>query len=183
MLRLLKEGALTTTELLVNMAMTPFQHSYKGSPAPLRGKKFSIRNTMAKIEEERDERVRFYNLLTRLRRDGLIKTDPVNKQWLISKKGRVELVKLDKEPEQRYPRRDSREVIVISYDIPEKYRRDRDWLRSILKLLEFRVLHQSVWIGKTEIPETLLTDLQERRIHTFIHMFTIGKRGSIIQIL
>ncbi len=184
-LELLKGAALTTTELFVDIAMQPFRISYKGHFAPLRGKKFSIRESLTKIEQEYRDRERFYNFLASLRRDGLISVDSStkNKRWIISTKGIALLKKLEMSPRRRYLKIISREVIVISYDIPEKYRVYRSWLRSVLKILDFKMLHKSVWISRTEIPETLLLDLSERGITPFIHIFTIGKKGSLVQIL
>ncbi|MBI3459080.1 hypothetical protein HY061_02355 [Candidatus Azambacteria bacterium] len=205
-LGLLKNGILTTTELFINAALTPFRVSYKGGPAPLRGKYFSIRETFTTTEEElqkykelerdkdrqkykedreRQERSQFYNLLISLKRDGLIIPDSSGKKgvWSISKKGRMAFKEFEKQPQQRYLKNDSKEVVVVSYDIPEKNRFQRDWLRGILKFLGFKLLHQSVWIGKIEIPETLLIDIHKRKIATFIHIFTIGKEGSLTQVL
>jgi len=184
-LRLLKEGVITTTDLFVNIALEPFRHSYKGSGAPLRGVIFSTREIIETIKEERKEKQRFYNLLLSLKRDGLISLDSSSKKgtWILSKKGINELEELEKEPKQRYPKDTSKEVIVISYDIPEKYRLHRDWLRGILKFLDFKLLHQSVWIGKTKIPETLLSDIRDREITPFIQIFTISKEGSLSKVI
>lgn len=184
-LRLLKEGVITTTDLFVNIALEPFRHSYKGSGAPLRGVIFSTREIIETIKEERKEKQRFYNLLLSLKRDGLISLDSSSKKgtWILSKKGINELEELEKEPKQRYPKDTSKEVIVISYDIPEKYRLHRDWLRGILKFLDFKLLHQSVWIGKTKIPETLLSDIRDREITPFIQIFTISKEGSLSRVI
>ncbi len=184
-LRLLKEGVITTTDLFVNIALEPFRHSYKGSGAPLRGVIFSTREIIETIKEERKEKQRFYNLLLSLKRDGLISLDSSSKKgtWILSKKGINELEELEKESKQRYPKDTSKEVIVISYDIPEKYRLHRDWLRGILKFLDFKLLHQSVWIGKTKIPETLLSDIRDREITPFIQIFTISKEGSLSKVI
>ncbi len=180
-MELLKEGTLTTAELLLNASLAPFRISYKGVRAPLRRKKISLRGTVSELEA-RDEQRRFYKFLMNLKRDGLITIDSSNnkKGWFLSKKGRAEL---EDQPEQKYSKNASKEVVVISYDIPEGHRKDRDWLRSTLRFLDFKMLHQSIWIGKIEIPETLLTDLRERKITGFIHMFTIGKKGSLTQVL
>ena len=184
-LGILKEGALTTAEIFTNALLAPFRISYRGVPALLHNKEISLRNVLTTLKENRKERRRFYGLLVNLKRDGLIVATHDAKEvgWSLSQKGIRELAKLQQQPEIRYPKHTSQSVIVISYDIPEKYRVTRGWLRSILKLLDFKMLHQSVWIGKTEIPESLLTDLRERKISTFVHIFTVGKEGSLTQML
>ena len=184
-LELLKNGALTTTEIIVNVAMTPLQVSYKGNIAPLRGRIFSVKDTLNRIEKDRQERRRFYNLLISLKRDGLIYLNTNNKEgrWIISKSGIDEIIKNKNQPKYRYIKNPSKEVVIISYDIPEKSRVHRGWLRSVLKLLDFKILHQSVWMGKTEIPHTFIHDLRDRKISSFIHIFTIGKQGSLKQVL
>ena len=184
-LELLKKGAFTTADLFVNALLEPFRHSYRGFPAPLRGKNFSIRDALKQWAEDIKERRRFYNLLISLKREGFISKDSSNKNsgWVLSRRGKIELTKILKSPERRYERCISKDVTVFSYDIPERYRTDRDWLRSTLKLLDFKMLHQSVWIGKIKIPEAFLTDIHERKITHFVHMFTIGKSGSLTQVL
>ncbi len=181
-LKLLKEGILTTTDLFVNIAIAPLRHPYKGVSALLPNEDFSIREVLSAIKDERKKRRQFYNLLVSLKRDGLINSSDKKGAWSITKEGIIEIKKFEKQPEQRYPKHELKEVIVISYDIPEKYRVHRNWLRGVLKFLDFKLLHQSVWIGKTEIPETLLMDFKERQIIKFMHIFSIDKKGSLTQI-
>ena len=33
-------------------------------------------------------------------------------------------------------------TIIISYDIPEEYRRGHSWLRGVLKLLDYEMVHR-----------------------------------------
>ncbi len=184
-LQTLQEGALTFADLLINMSLTPLRHPYKGFPALLSRKDVSIKRLFNNMADLSQEKRKFRDVLYNLRRDGLVTSSKAdeNTMWQLSQKGTKELKKLANEPQRRYIKESSAEVTVISYDIPERNRRDRDWLRSILRLLDFKILHQSVWLGKNKIPSILLGDLRERNIHKFIHIFTIGKQGSLKQIL
>ena len=177
----LMDGAVTTADLFVNIALEPLRHSYKGNPALLRGKDFSLRDLFTSLREEQRERHKFSNLLANLKRDRLItfSSTPQQKGWLLSDKGRAELNNVPKQ----YQKHSSQEIVVVSYDIPQKHRADRDWLRGVLKFLDFKMLHQSVWIGKVAVPEELLNDLRSRKISDFVHMFTIGKEGTLDQLL
>ena len=69
--------------------------------------------------------------------------------------------------------------MIVSFDVPEKEKRKRGWLRSTLKNLGFRMLQKSVWIGKVKIPEAYLEDLKRLRLLSYIEIFAISKRGTI----
>ncbi|MEK7140391.1 MAG: hypothetical protein AAB815_01250 [Patescibacteria group bacterium] len=43
--------------------------------------------------------------------------------------------------------------VMVLFDIPEKKRKIRNWLRLQLKLWEFKMIQQSVWLGKGPLPK------------------------------
>ena len=67
-------------------------------------------------------------------------------------------------------------------DIPESERKKRAWLRSALKNLNFKMIQQSVWIGKVRIPEEFLRDLRNMHLTEYVEIFEISKAGSLQQI-
>lgn len=43
--------------------------------------------------------------------------------------------------------------VMVMFDIPEKKRKIRNWLRLQLKLWDFKMIQQSVWLGKGSLPK------------------------------
>ena len=72
-------------------------------------------------------------------------------------------------------------IKIVIFDIPEKERHKRAWLRAVLISLDFSILQQSVWIGKNKIPEDFLLDLREYKMLSYVQIFEISKKGSIVQ--
>ena len=64
---------------------------------------------------------------------------------------------------------------IIMFDIPEKIRRERYWLRSQLQLLEYKPLQKSVFLGKFPLDENLFKQITERRLSHYINLITIGE--------
>jgi DNA-binding transcriptional regulator PaaX len=68
---------------------------------------------------------------------------------------------------------------VIIFDIPEKERHKREWLRVSLLALGFSFLQQSVWMGKNKIPESFIVDLRDRKLLPCVEIFEINQKGTI----
>ena len=79
----------------------------------------------------------------------------------------------------RYKTESDDELKIIIFDIPEKERQKRDWLRSVLKNLKFSMLQKSVWAGKIKLPKQFLEDLSKNKIIPYVDIFTISKRVSL----
>jgi DNA-binding transcriptional regulator PaaX len=50
--------------------------------------------------------------------------------------------------------------IMVLFDIPERKRKIRNWLRLQLKLWGFKMVQQSVWLGKGPLPKEFTERLQ-----------------------
>lgn len=131
----------------------------------------------------------FHSLLNKLKREGLIKKE-VNKRnspWSITKQGARKLSLLQVKRGDRelikseYAHRQGNNLIIVSFDIPEKERRKRDWLRSVLFSLGFKKLQKSVWAGKIGVPREFFNDLKTNSILPYVHIFSIRKGGSIVE--
>lgn len=72
---------------------------------------------------------------------------------------------------------------IFAYDIPEREKQKRAWLREVLRLLGFRMLQKSLWIGKSKIPEGFLQDLRKKEIMDHVHIFEISKTGTLKELL
>jgi DNA-binding PadR family transcriptional regulator len=138
---------------------------------------------------KRQEEKRFYTLLAKLRKEGLVEKRKLYNKiiWHNTAKGIKKLLNyknqnLNKKlPHKKYKKIESKHTILIIFDIPEKWRSQRAWLRRQLANLEFNKLQQSVWIGTHIIPADFIYDLKEINLLKYIHIFKVTKTGSIIE--
>jgi len=139
-------------------------------------------------EYQKLERQRFYNLLSHLQKEGLVEKHKNKKGrnsfWVITPKGEKKLKKLKEKqdkvlPKLSYKLEKDNELKIIIFDIPEKERHKRDWLRQNLLALDFKPLQKSVWIGYTKLPEEFFEELKNLNLLSYIEIFTIHKTGTI----
>lgn len=64
---------------------------------------------------------------------------------------------------------------ILMFDIPEKFKKERVWLRRELYGLEYKSLQKSVFIGKFPIPEDLFKEFIRRRLRNYINLITVGE--------
>ena len=136
------------------------------------------------------ERRKFYNTLDYLRRNGFISksSDEEKKNsWKITEGGTKRLSAIQDNKKDLYSLRHTyystpsgSGVIIVTFDIPEKERRARDWIRNALVSMEFRMLQKSVWISRgRKIDEDFIHALRERELLKHVHIFSISNRGTI----
>lgn len=65
--------------------------------------------------------------------------------------------------------------LIVMFDIPEEKRILRDWLRDELKLYDYRMIQQSVWVGPSPLPKGFLAFLKEAEIKDCIKTFKLQK--------
>ena len=140
------------------------------------------------IEREFQKRAkqRYYNLIYKLKRDNLIKeTVRGNKKvFALTKMGKTKLSLLKernskKLPGTSYPKEESNKLVIVAFDIPEKEKRKREWLRACLRNLGLKMVQKSVWTGKIKIPKGLVDDLFKLKLIDFVEIFEISKTGSL----
>ena len=69
--------------------------------------------------------------------------------------------------------------MIIAFDVPEKYRRERDWLRIELKNLGFAMMQKSVWYGSSPLPQDFITSLDDLKILKFIKFFDVKEHEIV----
>lgn len=169
-LEIAAEGAVTTVEVITAILDSGYGASYSKIDRNFNRLESNRISKKASIEE----RHRFYNLISKLKREGLISgKDKIS----ITQLGKTKLAKA-KSKFKYYKESDDTTKIVI-FDIPEKNKSKRDWLRKNLVDLGFKMLQKSVWIGKVKIPEEFISDIRLMKIIENIHIFTADKLGSI----
>lgn len=63
--------------------------------------------------------------------------------------------------------------VLVSFDIPGGKNKTRDWLRSQLKYWEFKMIHQSLWLGFGPLPEGFKERLKDLEIDKNVRIFKI----------
>lgn len=125
----------------------------------------------------------FRTTVSKLRRQGMLE----NKDGLltITRRGLAFLnARKKKEPlmqAREYKKEKGESPTIVAFDIPERFRARRAMLREALGMLDYKLLQQSVWIGKNKIPAEFLEDLRDAGIIRFVHIFEVKKEGTILQ--
>jgi DNA-binding transcriptional regulator PaaX len=73
--------------------------------------------------------------------------------------------------------KDCTNSMILSFDIPEKNRIIRRWLRNQLKIFGYKMLQQSLWIGPGPLPVPFLKRLEDLNVRKNIKTFKIKRVG------
>ena len=128
------------------------------------------------------QRSRYHSLISKLRKEGLIQENSGKCKLTLKGKGalsRLENLFRNKLPQTRYKLAPHPGIIIVAFDIPERERRKRDWLREVLKNLELKMIQKSVWFGKVKIPKELIEDLDNLGLSEFVEIFEVSKTGTL----
>lgn len=67
------------------------------------------------------------------------------------------------------------EKVLISFDVPEKKKKNRDWLRNQIKYWDFKMIHKSLWLGYGSLPHEFNDRLRQLGIYENVRVFRIRK--------
>lgn len=115
--------------------------------------------------------------LSRLHTKGYVNSSALG--WSITKKGKrhsqkTYLLSYIVSPFAENPS----SSMIISFDIPEKDRFARHWLRNQIKIFGYKMLQQSLWIGPGPLPLSFLKRLDDLSIRKNIKTFKITKKNN-----
>ena len=126
-------------------------------------------------------------LLCRLRKDGLVAStgSKRNTEWTITGKGKKHLQAIPSPSltatDYELPPKDNI-IRLVSFDIPEKQRKKRDWLRTTLLACEYSILHKSVFIGKRPLPDEVVGEMRALDLMSYVHIVGVDKNGTLIRL-
>ncbi|MBI5306258.1 hypothetical protein HZB04_01590 [Candidatus Wolfebacteria bacterium] len=130
------------------------------------------------IKEIKEKTLR--RTLYRLKKSGFIKNE--NAVWKITNKGK-EYVKNKlsaKIPHFKHLKVENKQKeIIVIFDIPELYKKSRNWLRGELRELGFIQIQKSVWLGPSPLPKEFIEYLNEINILRYLRFFN-AKEQEII---
>jgi len=165
----------------VNFWQAVFKSGYGASIGKLDYEHRKIVQQNKTKERERIERRRFQKYLSNLKQDGLILENSKG-ELALSLSGRLKLKKLQKErllAPAHYKETKNDRVTIISYDLPLRFNKERNKLREILRILGFRLVHQSVWVGKVKVPANFISTLKKMNLLRYVEILEVTKSGSL----
>ena len=110
-------------------------------------------------------------ILWRLQKRGLIKKE--ESHYKLTSEG-FNIVKIFQKKEQSEELWDGKWRMIM-FDIPEKKRKKRDWLRWQLLLLDYKPVQKSVFIGKQPIKKDLYEEFLKQKLNQYIRLIIIGE--------
>ena len=188
-LQMIKTGADTVSDIsdfLIYHSKSNWYKRFRGLPI-----KFPKRWFGKKIQKKIDEvelKQKIHRIIYNLKSSGLISDKLPSKRnggWVLSEVGmnKIEKVISDENRKLKYKTENSDEFKIIMFDIPESKRFYRQWLRSILKNMGFKILQKSVWMGKKAIPQIFIDDLVDREILDHVEILAVTKQGTLKQLV
>jgi DNA-binding PadR family transcriptional regulator len=173
------ETTTANTNDIVSLFFTDYVTSYRiARGIPLRRQ----RPKYKEVDILTQEKHRLYDLLYRLKKDGLI-TKNKKGLWTDTKKGKKRRKSILSRSLAPHPTSYTAEKTagwkIVTFDIPEREKKKRNWLRAVLRNLGFTMLQKSVWIGKIKFPESFIHDLHKHRLLQYIEILEATKTGSL----
>lgn len=119
-------------------------------------------------------KAQFNRLIYYLKRKNYIKVENLrrNNAVIITKKGLNKTLKASFKMGKKAKRKDGKWIMLI-FDIPEKYKKSRGLLMSILHNLDYKMFQQSVWITPYDVSDKTEKLLQFYSLDKFVRVFLI----------
>jgi DNA-binding transcriptional regulator PaaX len=120
--------------------------------------------------------------LSRMGKNGLLRNK--NREWSITSDGRIFLEKKSVAVRKFFKRenvinnRGKQKNLIIIFDIPEKKKRYREWLRFELVGFGFTLVQKSVWLGPS-LPREFVEYLSEIGLLKHIRFFRATEKDLI----
>lgn len=127
-----------------------------------------------KAIERKRNRKQFGQFINYLKRKGYIKDANLKarKGFLLTKAGEEKALKLKYKLLDKKERKDGK-WIMIMYDIPEKKKRQRSFLREKLKELGYKKLQNSIWVSPYDVFKETEKTIEEYFLSPYIKIFLI----------
>ena len=127
--------------------------------------------------KSQEGKLRLQKYIYKLKKDGLLIQDGA--KFFLTKDGKKNLAIMKTKMLLNIPKIVSPNLIIFSYDLPVSNRALRDRVREILKILDFKIIHQSLWVGKIKISKELLKYLEEIGALKYIEILEVTKQGTL----
>ncbi len=155
---------------ILEVFLTDYHSSYRAirrvmSGRPLSGKRgFPDDNTLSVA-------------LYRLKKKGFVKRE--DKIWKITERGKSYINKIILKRNWKSESKSRPKNLIIAFDLPQKYVRERRLLRADLLGLNFSMLQKSLWFGPGPLPEEFIRSLDRIKILRFVKFFEAKEKEII----
>ncbi len=148
------------------------------------------RETREKEAREYTEYLRakkkYHVFLSRLKSQGLIAEK--EKKLSLTPRGLLKLKNLKNYISRRldvpnYQISNEKAIVIVTFDVPEREKHKRVWLRGVLKQLQFRMVQRSVWLGRCKLPKEFINDLYSMKLIDYVEVFQVTKSGTLSHII
>lgn len=170
---------------VINLQMAILASGYNASFGKIEHN-LKLRNKVRKDYQvkrgkRQESKLRLQKYISKLKTDGLLKQDGI--KISLTKDGKSRLIILRKKLLKDIPKEASSNLVIFSYDFPVKNRALRDRVREILKIFDFKLIHQSLWVGKIKISKEFLKYLEEIEALKYVEILEVTKQGTINKII
>jgi hypothetical protein len=133
-----------------------------------------VENPVFEKYRKNKTRKEFANLICYLKNKGYLRTTKLQniQGIIITKSGIDKALKAGFKLGEGKKRKDGKWIMLI-FDLPKKYNKSRDLLRSILRNLGYKLLQQSVWVTPYDVSEETEKLLENHSLETFVKIFLI----------
>lgn len=123
------------------------------------------------------KRPTFITILSQLKAQGLVKKVPKQGRlcWRLTPQGHAALT-AEQHGATLHPDGKKR---LVCFDIPERDRAKRQWLRGELMACGYRQLQKSVWIGETPLPQEFIEALDALELRGRVHLLRVESEGTL----
>lgn len=140
-----------------------------------------IQNQKINSELDRNKMNNFRKYLSKLKNQGFI-LENNSDQIYLSNKGKKKLKSFQNSfplNKDLYKKKIGERVVVVSYDVPIAFNKERNILRDMLRTLGLNLIHKSVWVGKVLLPERFVADLNRLGIMDYVEILEVTKSGTL----
>ncbi len=135
---------------------------YDQDPSNKRPNVSSVQNTLSRLKKQK--------LISN--KDSVWNITPLGKEILLKKNSAITLFAKEK------PKLKQVKQTIVVFDIPEKKRKYRDWLRHELIGFGFEFIQQSVWFGP-KLPKEFILYLDEQKLLPYVRFFKVKEDDLI----
>lgn len=130
----------------------------------------------------RAERARLRTLISQLKKAKLVRESPAG--WRVTRAGKEKIRQLTDRlmRKKSYAEEKTDALTIVMFDIPEKYKGYRDWIRHAIRGCGFDQLQKSVFAGNAQLPEEFIKDLDRLSLLHYIQIFSVNKKGTLEKI-
>jgi len=127
-----------------------------------------------KQNKDKARKRKFYRMINYLKNTGYLNVKDVKnrKAIIITPKGMNKALETELKFGDKEKRKDKKWQMIF-FDIPEKRRRDRDYLRKYLGYLGYKKLQQSIWVCPYNVLEETQQIVKNYKLDRFIRLLLV----------